>query len=203
MFSWRGRSCALMRSLRQARGQAPSPDLRAGFRGRFPEPQDEARGRRPAPSKGDSLSGPRDDPRAHDRRAPLGQRQDDGDARPLARVQAAQRRCGRAEVRPRLYRPGLSRRGVGPRRRQPRLRGRCRPSFWPRLAAPGDGRARPCAVRSVDGAVRRRSGREGRAARRPTSRRRWASGCCWSSTCRGRRSRRRRSSTVARSTTGA
>ena len=41
------------------------------------------RGRCPVPSIRYSLSGPGDDPRAHDRRAPLGQRQDDGDARTL------------------------------------------------------------------------------------------------------------------------
>ena len=96
------------------------------------------------------------------------------------------------QVRPRLYRPGLPCRGVGAGRRQSRLLGDgARPSRCARRA--GGARMPSLLVRSLDGSVRRRPGRPGAPARRPTWRRASACRSCWSSTSPARRSRRRRS----------
>ena len=98
----------------------------------------------------------RDDPWPDDRRAAFRQRQDDGDAWPPARVQAPRRRRRRPQVRPRLHRSGLPRRGVGAGGRQSRLLGDAAEAPV-RARCAGGGRERACAVRSLDGAVRRRA----------------------------------------------
>ena len=107
------------------------------------------------------LEGSPDDPRAHDRRASLRQRQDDGDARPSARVQAPRRRRRRPQVRPRLYRPGLPCRSVGAGGRQSQFLGHGAQASG-RARRAGGGTKRACSVRSLDGTVRRRSGEAGR-----------------------------------------
>ena len=94
------------------------------------------------------------------------------DARPLARVQAPRRRRRRPQVRPRLHRSGLSRRGVGARGRQSRFLGHAAQASG-RARRAGGGEKRACALRSLDGPVRRRSGGE-RAQRRLGRRRRRA-----------------------------
>ena len=125
------------------------------------------------------LGGRVHDPRPHDRRASLGQRQDDGDARPPARVQAPRRGRRRPQIRPDYIDPAFHAAASG--RDGVNLDSwAMAPDLLGALAAQAAGTNRPRLVRSLDGPVRRRSGdKRAHAAPRPTWRRRLACRSCW------------------------
>src|SRR5271166_254872 len=110
---------------------------------------------RRAPGGQSRVRGRVNDPRPHDRRAALGQRQNDGHAGAFARLRAARRGDRRPQVGAGLYRPGVSRRRMRGGGSQSRFLGDGAGAAVGSRQRSLGGPSRP--VRSVDGPLRRRS----------------------------------------------